>query len=412
MMKQFLIETWNVLLTLSPWLLIGLAASGMLYVLVPRNFVIKHLGGKGIMSVIKAVFFGVPLPLCSCGVIPAAMGIKKQGASDGASVGFLISTPQTGVDSVFVSAAFLGWPFAIFKLLSAFIIGLVGGMIVHFTDKKPAEEVKPEEKTETIPAGRKLRAMYDFSVNELLHSIWLWLVLGILVSALISTFVDANALQKFSLFKHEFGSMGIILLISLPLYVCATSSVPIAAALVGAGLPTGAALVFLMAGPASNVATMGAIYRTFGAKVLGIYLTTVALLSMILGYVFSFVLDLGVVMPEHHEHASWWSIGSAIILLGFFAMFLVKDLRRRFSQSKKVDASEELSLTVTGMTCKNCAGHVHDSLIAVEGVQAVNVDLESGKVNIMGEDLNKDALSGVIKKAGYEVDDSTSCCSI
>ena len=127
-MMNFIHQAWQIVLELAPWLLLGLLLAGILHVLLPVGFVKRHLGSPGFASVLKAVAVGVPLPLCSCGVIPAALGLKKEGASNGAAVGFLISTPQTGVDSILVSATFLGWPFAIFKVISALLSGLMGGL--------------------------------------------------------------------------------------------------------------------------------------------------------------------------------------------------------------------------------------------------------------------------------------------
>ena len=138
---DFFREAWGVAGVLAPWLFFGLGIAGLLHVLLPADFVRKHLGRPGWGGIVKAAALGVPLPLCSCGVIPAAVGLKKDGASDGAAVSFLISTPQTGVDSVMVCAAFLGWPFAVFKIVSALVTGVVGGLLVDVT-RGPAEKRK------------------------------------------------------------------------------------------------------------------------------------------------------------------------------------------------------------------------------------------------------------------------------
>ena len=332
---DFFREAWGVAGALAPWLFLGLGIAGLLHVLLPADFVRKHLGRPGWGGIVKAAALGVPLPLCSCGVIPAAVGLKKDGASDGAAISFLISTPQTGVDSVMVCAAFLGWPFALFKIVSALVTGVVGGLLVDVTrgpverrkngktEERQAEpkagpggccccsKTKAAQNTASVTAnaavaaaavvgveGRSRRVsgpfamareFWHFTAGELFGGIWHWLLVGVLISALISRMFPENSLAS-APWAHGGTGMFVMLLIALPMYVCATASVPIAAALIHAGLPAGAALVFLMAGPASNIATIGAVWRTFGRRVTLLYLGVVAGASMGLGYFFNFLM--------------------------------------------------------------------------------------------------------------------------
>ena len=404
-MAAYLQNAWQVTVELAPWLLLGLLIAGLLRVCVPNDFIQRQLG-HGFMAVVKAVLIGVPMPLCSCGVIPAALGIKKQGASDGAAIGFLISTPQTGVDSIFVSAKFLGLPFALFKVASALVTGLVGGALVHWAERPaPAEAVAPPVPT-CAPAKRGfwLTRLLDYSVNELLYMIWVWLVVGVLVSAAITTWVPANLFANYAI-TSGVGALFVVLLISLPMYVCATSSVPIAAALVHAGMPPGAALVFLMAGPASNVATIGAVYRGFGGKVLGIYLATISIGSLLCGYLFDGVLKPTAAATVHvHEHAGG-GLGAAcaVLLVGFFVWFAARDLRQWLTRKTEEPgmAAETIQLKVDGMTCQNCARHVKEALLAVPDVTQVEVDLKAGLVRVQGRTLAADALRRAVTEAGY-----------
>ena len=400
----YLKQVWNVLLELAPWLFVGLGAAGLLHVLVPKDFVVKHLGSSRFGSVVKAVLLGVPMPLCSCGVIPAALGIKKQGASDGAAVGFLISTPQTGIDSIFVSASFLGWPFALFKVFSAAVTGLIGGGLTQMIPAKPEETEEPGKKACAAPK-KGVKAMFDFAFNELLYMMWGWLAIGILVSAAITTWVPPDAFRN-TVLATGILAMLLMLVISLPLYVCATSSVPIAAALVASGMPTGAALVFLMAGPASNLATLGAVYRGFGGKVLGIYLATISLGSIGFGYTFDFVLEsAGTGGAIHaHEHTSWISMVCAAILIASLAWFAMRDFRTWLrKQTEGNTVAEELKLNVSGMSCEGCAGKVKEALLAITAVNKVDVDIKSGDVEIGGEGLDEAALREAITGAGFGV---------
>ena len=187
-MHDFFLAMWQVLLELAPWLLLGAAIGGMLHVALPASFLRRQLSGRS--GVLKAVGLGVPLPLCSCGVIPVGLQLKKSGASDGAVVAFLISTPQTGADSILVSASMLGWPFAIFKLVSAAVTGIVGGWLTDASAKSATAPLPMVDLQEPLP-GNRLAALVSHGL-ELLHSIWGWLVFGVLVSAAITAFTNAG----------------------------------------------------------------------------------------------------------------------------------------------------------------------------------------------------------------------------
>lgn len=430
MFSLYLQSVWSVTLELAPWLLFGLLLAGLLHVLVPPDLVRRHLGKPGWLSTFKAVALGVPLPLCSCGVIPAAIGLKKDGASDGAATGFLISTPQTGLDSISVAAAFLGWPFALYKVASALVTGMLGGVLVDLTAPKnvaaPALPATPATLDCAPPVGLAAKggAIVRYAIDDLLYMIWKWLLVGVLISAAITVLIPPNALQH-TVFASPLVAMLATLAIALPLYVCATSSVPIAAALVQAGLPPGAALVFLMAGPASNVATIGAVYRTFGARVLAIYLAVVGGGSMVLGYAFGFILDVAKISttltPRHHHgmDAAWnvstlvaWA--AALVLAGLLLRFAARDAAAWWRQRQAPDAlpagaapaanaEQVLTLGVGGMTCNGCANHARQALSAVPGVRSVAVDLAGARAEIHGTALDLPALHAAIRAAGFQV---------
>ena len=299
----FFQEVWEVNLELAPWLFFGAVVSALLHKLLPVDFIQKQL--TGYTGVMKAVFLGVPLPLCSCGVIPAGIGLKKDGASDGSAIAFLISTPQTGVDSILISAAFLGWPFTILKVVAATITGIAGGVLSEYKSL-PTEKQKPKTKK------TKKVTWFDAWLHgvQLIRSIWGWLLVGIILSAAITTLFPK---ELFTSVPEGWLSLLLALTISLPLYVCATASVPIAAALVAGGLPLNAALVFLMAGPASNLATIGAIYKTFGRRNTIIYLSTVIVGSLVFATGFDFLLDT--TSPSSlHEHHQAWKVPFSILL--------------------------------------------------------------------------------------------------
>lgn len=411
-LADFFLTTWDVLLELAPWLLLGVAIAGLLHVVVRKEWIQRKL--SGVSGVFRAVLFGVPLPLCSCGVIPTGLGLKKDGASDGATVAFLTSTPQTGVDSVLVSASLLGWPFAIFKVVAALATGLTGGLVTEFTGRSSKPEPLATDDSSACDASAgpaevqtgfrgKLSAAFEHMV-DVLGSIWGWLVFGVVVAALISTVAPASGwsvLQNAGIWP----AMLLVLALSTPLYVCATASVPIAAALVAAGMPTGAALVFLMAGPATNVATIGAIYRTLGTRNLVIYLVNIVGASLLLGWLFQ-----GVISPEfatevmtHHDHGQWWRVVSAIVLLGSFAYFATDTLRRR-RRAAQVEASDTVNsveVDVEGMSCGNCVSKLTRNLEQLEGVAFAVVTLEPGHASVNGA-VGEEVVVEAIRASGFK----------
>jgi uncharacterized membrane protein YraQ (UPF0718 family)/copper chaperone CopZ len=389
---------WEILLQLSPWLLLGTVIAAVLHVVLPRDMIRSQFQGWG--GVAKAVLLGVPMPLCSCGVIPAGLGLKKDGASDGAAVGFLISTPQTGVDSILVSASFLGWPFALFKVASAAITGLAGGWWTEAA-ARPAEIAAASPRVAAAGSANKAREMWVHGI-DILRSIWRWLLFGIVVSAAIEVLVPDQALAALGRFG-SFGAGVAALVIALPLYVCATASVPIAAALVGAGMPAGAALVFLMAGPASNVATIGAVYRGLGSRALAIYLTTIVVGSLGLGMLFDGLIgsDTARAAMSHQHAESWWGVASAIVLVGLLLWFTVEDLLRLAKDRASAgEADDNVEIPIEGMTCQNCVRHVETAIRATEGVTGVEVSLEPGRAVVTGS-AGAERLREAIAAAGY-----------
>jgi uncharacterized membrane protein YraQ (UPF0718 family)/copper chaperone CopZ len=395
-MPVLLNSMWEVLLSLAPWLLLGMMIAGILHVALPRDFIRRQLGGRA--GVPKAVALGVPLPLCSCGVIPAGLGLKKDGASDGAAVGFLISTPQTGVDSILVSASFLGWPFALFKVLSAALTGVVGGWLTDAAGSSSSAE-EDEGSCSSSEGAEGWRAGWDHAL-EILRSIWRWIVFGIVVSALIDAFVP----EGFFTGLAGYGAVVPILAalaVSLPLYVCSTASVPIAAALVAGGMPAGAAIVFLMAGPATNVATIGAIFRALGKRALTIYLGTIIIGSLAAGLLFDFLLEGTVSSAAHlHEEGAWWAVASAIVLLGLLAWFFVEDARKLFR--RRPTEGPRIEIGVSGMTCGGCSSKLESVLMKEEGVAAVEITLDPGKAIINGT-IDRERLRQVVEQAGFKL---------
>lgn len=404
-MFSFLHSIWFTLCELSPWLLVGMFLSGLLHVVLPSKFVRQRL--RGFSGVLKSVAIGVPLPLCSCGVIPAGIGLKKDGASSGAAIGFLISTPQTGVDSVLVSASFFGWPFAIFKLVSAAIMGVLGGVWIDRQSAGPLPikagplcgdgHVHQHAQSKNRRWGQLIPHAVD-----MLRSIWVWLVIGILVSAAINQF-DIQPLTAHINQWGLFPAMLLVLVFSVPLYVCATASVPIAAALVSSGLPPAVALVFLMAGPATNIATMGAIRSNLGVRCLAIYMATIIVGSMLAAYLFNSLISVATLDSAGHVHnvTAWWATLSALIVLALIAMFTYQEMNRRFGvKSFGSSNGEGTTVGIGGMTCGNCVHKAETAMKKVPGVTSVHVSLDENRAVVVG-DFELEQLKQAITDSGF-----------
>lgn len=406
MINDYLLEVWRVFLELSPALIAGTLIAGALHVLLPASLIHRHMSKPGLGSSVRAALIGVPMPLCSCGVVPTALGLKREGASNGATTSFLISTPQTGVDSILVSASFLGWPFAIFKLVAAFVTGLIGGVLadkVAPEPERPAPADLPAD--ERFPRPRWLEALH-YALLDLFGAIDQWLLIGVLIAAGITVAVPADFFSELS-WAQGLTGMLLMLAIATPLYVCTTASVPIAASFIAAGMPLGTALVFLMAGPATNVATLGAVYRVLGGRLLAVYLGTVVVMSIVFGLGFDFVLSDATAPTPMHEHGTdWIATLSAILVIALIAYLNLRRALRRMNPPPAPEQEDvDAQLKVEGMTCPHCVASVKKSLEAVAGVELAEPDLASGIVTIHGDGFEIAALRSAVEAAGYKVVD-------
>jgi hypothetical protein len=314
-------EIWFVLAASAPWFLIGCLGAGLLHALLPMSAVAKHLGGRGLGGILKATIAGIPLPLCSCSVIPMAASLRRRGASPGASSAFAVSTPETGVDSIALTYALLGPGLAIARPIAAFLSALAAGLGVAALGKRAerssgtepegedgesraacceqGETAKPASGSETCCAGgacctapldeatpkswpeRTFDALH-FAFLDLFDDLAVWLAAGFVIAGVMAALLPDDVLARWG--GDSAWAPLVMLFAGLPLYVCATSSTPIAAALMLKGLSPGAALVFLLAGPATNAATMAWVLRDFGARALAVYLASIAVVALGLGY--------------------------------------------------------------------------------------------------------------------------------
>lgn len=310
----------------APWLVLGFGIAGLIKGFVPADFLSRHLGGRGPWTTVKAALIGAPLPLCSCGVVPAALGLRKSGASKNATVSFLVATPETGVDSVSVTYALLGPVMAIVRPIAAIASGILAGLLVgrvEGVDEPPGLEpekhcCKKETSTKSeASVAQKLSQGLTFSFVDMIRDIAGWLLLGLLFAAAVQTWVPPSVLAEWGSGWLAFIAM---VLIGIPMYICATASTPIAAGLLLAGVSPGAVLVFMMAGPATNIGTLAIVGRELGNRALTAYLSGVIIASFGFGFLINYIAEsYGVdfvagVMASHEMGYAWWAYAAAALL--------------------------------------------------------------------------------------------------
>jgi len=337
--KNIVLDFWATLSEMSPYLLFGFLIAGLLSVWINAEVVQRHLGGAGFWQVFKASLFGVPLPLCSCGVIPVSMSLRKHGASKGATVSFLLSTPQTGVDSILVTYSLMGPIFAVFRPVAAFITGLLGGAIINAIEKHDVTFSEQHEENCTdeccLSENRKnwfIRSMKHGFVS-LPADIGRAMLIGILIAALISAIVPEDFFaEALAVSGGGIIAMLVMMVLGIPVYVCATASVPIAVALMAKGLNPGAALVFLMTGPATNAASLSTLGSQVGWRTAIVYLLTVAGCALGAGFILDAIFR-GDLSSIHHAHGAmlpeWFKGLCAVVLLAVLGYGILHRQRKK-----------------------------------------------------------------------------------
>ena len=405
---NFAAEVWATLTDMSPYLLFGFLVAGVLGVFLSPAFVERHLGGSGLWPIIKAAVLGVPLPLCSCGVIPVGASLRRHGASRGATASFLLSTPQTGVDSILVTLSLLGPVFAFFRALAAFVIGLVGGAAVEYLGGANGGAVEPVgECEESCCSGNQTSAWRRALVHgfvTLPGDIGKPLLVGLVAAGAIS------ALVPDSFFTELLGSgwwpMVAMLAVGMPVYVCATASVPVAAAMLAKGVAPGAVFVFLMTGPATNAAAIATLWKIMGRRGALIYMGVLAASALVFGAVFDQVVGLADAAAAPVGAAMMPGVvrvGSALALLAILLRgALVREGGTGNGTAVAEPAAGILSLSVEGMSCSHCTGSVQRAIQAVKGVTRAEVTLAPGRAVIEGVDIDADAVVAAVRALGFE----------
>ena len=412
-------EIFDLINGMAPYLLLGFFLAGVMHAFVPQTLYRRYLGGHSFRTVLNAALLGIPLPLCSCGVIPTAMSLRKEGASKGATVSFLISTPQTGVDSIIATYSLMGLPFALIRPLVALVTSLLGGCLVNKLDDKESPEVQQGASSVAEDVAQKsfvqrMKSAFRYAFVEMMQDIGRWLLLGLVVAGLITVFVPDSFFALFA--DKPLLSMLLVLVFAVPMYLCATGSIPIAVALILKGLSPGTALVLLMAGPAVNVASMLVISKVMGKKTLALYL-----LSIVSGAIF-FGLGIDYLLPREwfatplayihdcHEHGmSWFNLSCLVVLLLLLANAFIQRYRKPqtcgcHGGCACHDEEKVWTVTVKGMSCNHCKANVEKAILKMEGVERVDINLSDGQTVIYGT-FDKDNVRKSVEAIGFEMNE-------
>ena len=434
LVQSIFVASWAMLVEMAPYLLLGFTVAGLLSVMISPRWVERHLGDRGLGQVFKASLFGVPLPLCSCGVIPVGASLRQHGAGKGATTAFMLSTPQTGVDSIAVTYALLGPFLAVVRPIAALLTGFLGGSLVYAFDRNddeaPVDELPKTEcssgsdccEDDEEPRKKTLFDGLTYGLVTLPRDIGRALIIGILLSGVISALIEPRALE--AALGSGIWPMLVAMAVGIPLYVCATASTPIALSLIQAGLSPGAALVFLITGPATNGATLTTLWRVLGRRSVVIFLLTVAMGALATGVavdaiVASDLIDPSAMVPAaassagaHDHHGE--EAGSGLFGRGCAIMLILLLVNAMWPQPQPMGRGDVkmitmpnidvLELAVTGMRCNGCVESVTRALNEAQGVEDATVDLAAGRASVRGSGFDRSMLAEKIRGLGFDVE--------
>ena len=485
-LEKFVWQFITLFSEMAPFLLLGFLLAGILHVWVPNHLYVPKISKPNFKSVLWSALFGIPLPICSCGVIPTSIALRKEGASKGASVSFLISTPATGVDSILATYSLLGGPFAILRPVAAFVTAMLGGLFTNVVTKNEPETgvavvgethehhhehehcdcdgdhcscgQDHDEEHSKKSFAQKIKETLEYGFVNMIGDVSKWLIIGLLLGALIAAFVP----DDFFLFLHEYPllCMVVVLVLAMPMYTCATGSIPLALALVEKGITPGAALVLLMAGPATSIASMLVVGKAFGKRTLAAYLTSIAIGALFFGFVVdTFFMDTFLASMLPHASAECHGHGALGVLdyicAGLFALLIVyakfahkgcgghcgcgcenhdcccecDDDHEHceceghgehhehhhehhhegecYCHEHHHEHEEPVVVTyrVLGMSCSHCKACVEKATLRLDGVRSAEADVASKELRVQwhgDDDVDETALKKAVEEAGFE----------
>ena len=399
--QSFFISLLNIVCEMAPYLLLGFFIAGVLHVFVPQRFYANYLSRNNKLSVVWAALLGVPLPLCSCGVIPTAIGLRNEKASKGAIASFLIATPQTGIDSILATFSLMGLGFAVIRPVAALITGVCGGLLVNRLVREDGI-LDVDNCSCQVESGNRIWRVLKYAYYVMLRDIGLRLLIGLVVAALIQVAVPDEFFLSFG--SQPLLQMLVILVIAVPMYICSTGSIPVAAALMMKGLSPGAALVMLMAGPAVNLASILVVHKSMGRRFTSIYLMTIVGFAVLFGLLlnasginFSIAAQDACCMEA--TLPSTYKIICATVLTLLIIFALMMKLFSKFTTQKPLDPDVTI-YRVEDMHCSHCEAAVVRAVEDIPGVEKAKASASANTLTIKGP-AAEEAIRTAVEGIGY-----------
>lgn len=400
---EFFRQFWYISCLIAPWLLFGFLVGGIIAVFIPDSVVRKHLGGKGFMGVVKASLIGVPLPLCSCGVIPVAATLRRQGAGNGTVASFITSTPQIGFSSFLPAWQLLGIAMALIKALFAFITGILAGTLINAICPEPAgsEEEAATESAVDKPQGNKIVATFKYAFGTLMGDVGGTLLFGLVISALIGVFLPADFAARYA--SNIYLVTPLMILVSLPMYTCTNAAIPIAAMLMMKGFSPGAAMAFLIAGPSCSAPMLTSFWKILGRRAMFTYIIMMITMTLLVCWGMDiFGTDIPGLNDVHggHEHgiALYQQIFAGLMLafMAFNRIHAEVEKRR-----KLVAAPGQMILSIPEMSCEHCQRTIENALAARPGIVLVKTDLVNRQILVEAPESERRNIRDTLKNAGF-----------
>jgi len=401
----------GILNAMSPYILLGFLIAGILHAFCNPSTMSRHLSGRGFGPIVKAALFGIPLPLCSCGVLPTAVSLRRSGASKGATTSFLIATPQTGVDSIAATWSLLGAPFAVIRPVAALVGSVFGGALVGSGDKgERSEVVMAQADTRKPTFGARCFDALRYGMVDMVASVGKWLVIGLLIAACITVFVPDEVFLRLK--EYPLLAMLLMVVVAVPMYICATGSIPIALSLMLKGLTPGVGFVLLMAGPAANFASVMVLRKELGNRGTALYVLSVVVTAIAFGLIIDYLLpsawfvpDASILVPGGHHGIDIFDTVCSVVLVALLINAYVQHRGGHEHSHSHCDChscADVMEIKVEGMMCPHCQATVRDGLSALEGVKDVEVDLGKGIARVRG-DVDRAKVAAKIVALGYDV---------
>lgn len=402
--QNFFISLLNVVCEMAPYLLLGFLIAGVLHVFVPQRFYANYLSKNNKFSVVWAALLGVPLPLCSCGVIPTAIGLRNEKASKGAIASFLIATPQTGIDSILATFSLMGLGFAIIRPTAALITGICGGLLVNRLVKDEGScSLEGSSQLSSLNSQLKIWRVLKYAYYDMLRDIGLRLLIGLIVAALIQVAIPDEFFLSFG--SQPLLQMLAILVIAVPMYICSTGSIPVAAALMMKGLSPGAALVMLMAGPAVNMASILVVHKSMGRRFTSVYLMTIVGFAILFGLLLNAtgwdftITNQHVCCMNTSVMPSPFKLICATVLTVLIIFALMMKFFSKFT-SKKTIAPDITIYRVEDMHCSHCEAAVVRAVEALPGVENAKASASANTLTIKGS-ATEETIRAAVEGIGY-----------